>query len=299
MKAKNTIIILCFAAIYSMAQQMPLQSQYMRNLYQINPAFASFHHQTDFFLTGRSQWNKNLKGAPETLFLNAAHRNGNSILGGAVFFDTWGNSSLSGAKFTYVQDFVFHPDNFVLTLGLSWVARQFSVNQSDYVYFDSNDPSLTGAKENFMNTDIDFGLLIHGNSYSVGISTFNLLNRNIVIGTNASKHNTIERMLMVYGDYNVTVSDKIDLKPSLLYRLSPSGPDVFDVNVDLILLDDYHVGLSWRSSDAVSVRIGLNYGKLMFGYAYDMYMNPVSYIGKNAHEVMIGYLIENTNFKSF
>jgi len=292
-KAVLFSLIIYFATSGIMkAQQMPLYSQYQQNLYLMNPAAASYGHKSHAGLHLRKQWSSLSHGTPETYLFTAASRNDQSILAGGFQYDKWGNSSVTGGKVTYARDFVFTPDQAVLTLGLSLSARQFAIQQAGYVYFDPDDHAITDILESHMNSDVDFGALFHGQSFRIGASVFNMLNSQIVLGTHISKNNFLERVYYLYGGYDVPINDDFQFNPSVLMKLSSSGPVSFDLNAGFSVFENYCAGFSYRHPGAAYCFISFQVDNILFGYAYDIAFNTFSVAGHNAHEVFIGYKIK-------
>jgi type IX secretion system PorP/SprF family membrane protein len=274
------------------AQQMPLYSQYQQNLYLMNPAAAALGIRTQAGLHVRKQWTSLTQGNPETILFTAASRNDQSILAGGLQYDKWGNSSVAGGKISYARDFVFDPDQAVLSLGLSLSARQFSIQQAGYVYFDPDDHAITGMLENHMNSDVDFGALFHGQSFRIGASVFNLLNTQIVLGTNISKNNFLERVFYLYGGYDVPINNILQINPSVLMRISSSGPLSFDLNAGFSIMKNYCAGLTYRYPGAAYGFVSVQVDDFVFGYSYDSVFNSFSVTGQNAHEIFMAYKIK-------
>jgi type IX secretion system PorP/SprF family membrane protein len=294
MNMKRILFCLIFVSVAQAVycQHIPVYSQYLSNLYLVNPSAANIDAQTSLCFHVRHQWTDLDYGAPETYNLTAGTRNNSSILAGSLCYDSWGNSSVTSARFTYGQDFKISGEkNTFLTFGISLSARQFSIDQSGYVYFDIDDPALTGLKENYMNNDVDFGALFHGEKFRFGASAMNLLNTGLVLGTNVSKNNYLQRQFFFHGSYILSMSEDLSIEPALLARISESFPLSFDVSSRLILFNQYYTGLSWRYSNAMYVYAGLNLSTFRFGYAYDMSFNRLSVLGRNTHELFFAYII--------
>ncbi|MFP4367101.1 MAG: type IX secretion system membrane protein PorP/SprF, partial [Bacteroidales bacterium] len=73
MQRSTFILIFFLGSLSSVAQQMPMYSQYMMNRFLINPAVAGYDGLTTLNLTAREQW-MGLPYSPRTVALSADAR---------------------------------------------------------------------------------------------------------------------------------------------------------------------------------------------------------------------------------
>lgn len=293
------------------AQQQPLYSQYMMDAFLVNPAVAGAEGVTAINLTARQQW-AGFKGAPSTFVLSAQHRwlgtsfrnrsrsiknhvrrrrpSSRNGIGGFIFNDNNGRIHRTGFQATYSYHLYVQGD-MQLSFGASISAFQLkaSVNADDGAM--PNDPLLAGKTSKF-SPDANVGVLLSNNTFYAGLSATSLFQSSIQFGGKASPE-TAYRLLRQYylvGGYRFTPRrSDFAVEPSMLVTFTERFQYSLDFNIKGYYRDDYWAGLSFRSSGAMVLLLGLKYQQYYFGYAFDYPMNDVNSLSKfGSHELMIG-----------
>jgi type IX secretion system PorP/SprF family membrane protein len=288
MKRIFAFSILLISALIASSQQLPLYSGYVLNSYLISPAYAGTEDCSPIYLTVRSQWSGMNGISPSTQVLSGHTSIDDYGLGGMVFNDRYGNTSIRGAKFTYAKHFGVGTDSY-LSLGASVSASSFAIDQTEYNFFDQNDASISRIRESSFTPNADFGVAFHGEAFRVSVSAFQLIESKLTFGGNTSDSNRLVRHYYMNGAYKIELSDQMQLEPSILLRYS--GPTTLqaDINALLLVNDMFWGGLSWRSTRFVSVLAGANYKNFRFGYAFDLSLGKLSTLGSASHEIVLGY----------
>ena len=60
-----------------------------------------------------------------------------------------------------------------------------------------------------------------------------------------------------------------------------------DLTTRVYYKDDYWVGLSWRTSDAIVLMVGLKYDRYYFAYAYDITLTDIRKQSFGTHELTL------------
>jgi type IX secretion system PorP/SprF family membrane protein len=87
-----------------------------------------------------------------------------------------------------------------------------------------------------------------------------------------------------------TLNDKFKLKPSTLIKYLPSAPVEADINLNLLYRDQFWIGASYRSMDAVIFMVEYQTNtRFRVGYAFDYSLSKIRRYNSGTHEIMIGY----------
>jgi type IX secretion system PorP/SprF family membrane protein len=310
------VIMLLIALILpggaSLAQQVPMYSQYIMNGFLINPSFAGRDGYTTVTVTTREQW-VGLEAAPATYAASFQTRllknsyiskatsvrkklvrptkGGNVGLGGYVFSDHNGIMRRTGFQFIYAYHIPLkqiggYPSD--LALGLAFTGYQFAIN-TDHLIFDPDDPFLNNYDRSVFIPDFNFGASFTTAKYYVGFAMTNILRGSLMFAdTTAINRNEL-------GHYFLTGGYKFDLAPDWI--LEPSAflksSDMFsrsiqaDITARVYYRNDYWAGLSWRTNDALILLLGFKYDRFHFGYAVDFTLTDIRRQSFGTHEITL------------
>jgi len=304
------IILLCLPGISSIAQQVPMYSQYVMNGFLINPSMAGLNGYTTVNLTVREQW-VGLDQAPETYAASFQTRvlknsyiskatsvrkklvlptkGGNVGLGGYVFNDQNGIMRRTGFQFAYAYHIQMgqtqsFPNN--LAFGLALTAYQFAVNTEGLIY-DPDDPLINNYDRSVFVPDFNFGASWTTAKYYAGFAMTNIIRGKLMFA------DTTETGRIELGHYFLTGGLKININPT--WTIEPSAfikaSDVWfksfqmDLTARVYYKQDYWAGLSWRTGDAIILMLGLRYDRFIFGYAADFTLTDIRKQSFGTHEV--------------
>lgn len=274
------------------AQQLSRTSQFMVNPYSVNPATAGTLNQTPIFLNYRQQW-MGFKGAPTTINASAHKQGpGNSGFGAMITHDDMGGA----VSRTYLElTGAYHIDlnNYdAVSFGLSIVGGQYVMDNSTFIAYDKNDPSLNeGVAESHFNADAKFGFLVYGEDYYFGFSVPNLFQTGLKLESPYSEDNVNMRHYNLMAAYNYQLNSDWDIQPSGIMRFTQITPVQFDANVRMGYQQTVWGGLTYRHNDAIAVNIGGLYQNFYLGYSYDFTTTRANVLSPHTHEVMLGYII--------
>ena len=296
----------------SVAQQVPMYSQYIMNGFLINPSFAGRDGYTTLTLTTREQW-VGLAQAPRTYAASFQTRilknsyiskatpvrkeivrptkGGNVGLGGYLFSDNNGIMRRTGLQAIYSYHIKMgqtggYPND--LAFGLAFTAYQFAINTDGLIY-DKNDPFLNNYDRSVFIPDFNFGASFTTSKYYAGFAMTNILRGSLMFAdTSDIKRRELGHYFLT-GGIKFPLSTDWTLEPSAFIK---SSDMVFksiqmDLTARVYYKDDYWAGLSWRTNDAIILLLGLKYDKFYFAYAVDFTLTDIRKQSFGSHELTI------------
>jgi type IX secretion system PorP/SprF family membrane protein len=289
-------------------QQLPLYSQYMLNGFLINPAEAGSEGYTSVNLTAREQW-VGFSQAPRTHALSAQtrilrksyiskstsvrrkirrpSRSGKVGVGGYIFTDQNGITNRTGFQFTYAYHLQLEEQQ--LSFGLSAVGFQFKIAEEDIIVYQENDPLLTGTEKVLFIPDFNFGTLLTARDYFVGFSIAQLFQSSLKFGKTNYENFRLLRHYYLMGGYKFDFANDFMLQPTILIKSTAQNLNQvqMDINARLYYRDDYWIGLSYRTSDAMVIMAGIKFDQYYFGYAFDYSLSSIRKHSLGSHEFML------------
>lgn len=305
-------IVLSFIFEAAIAQQVPMYSQYIMNGFLINPSFAGRDGYTTVNLTVREQW-VGMAGAPSTYAASFQTRilknsfiskstavrkkiikptkGGKVGLGGYVFNDNNGIMKRTGAQFVYAYHISMGRTGGIpndLSFGLALTAYQFAVNTNGLIY-DHDDPLLNSYDRSVFIPDFNFGASFTTSKYYLGFSMTNLFRGSLLIADTSITKRTELGNFYLTGGYKIPLSPDWILEPSAFLKAS----DMFFKSVQMDLTarvyykEDYWVGMSYRTSNAIIGMMGLKYDRFYFAYAIDFTLTDMRNQSYGTHELSL------------
>ncbi len=285
---KNIIsICICFIVLVSYGQQTPQRNVYGYNKYAINPAYAGMSGCTEINFSHLNQWVK-IDGAPLTSLVSANGRIGKSLgIGGQVMVDQIGMIQQVSGMGSIAYGFTFAKTHH-LRLGASVGYNQYRVDPTSAIAFDNLDPIINGGVQTGGTINLDMGLVYawKGLELSVGSKQFIQSTSNMAIA--GIDGYGLRRHLNSYVAYNIGISDKWQLTPSVFAKGTNNGYQL-DRNTDINYKNFIYGGLGYRTSVGLIGRLGIQIQELFFiGYAYETPMSNIASYSAGSHEVILG-----------
>jgi len=306
-------IVFSFIFGASLAQQVPMYSQYIMNGFLINPSFAGRDGYTTVNLTVREQW-VGLAGAPSTYAASFQTRilknsfiskstavrkkivkptkGGKVGLGGYIFNDNNGIMHRTGISLAYAYHIPLGRTGGIpndLSFGLAMTAYQFAVNTTGAILNSQDDPLLNSYDRSVFIPDFNFGASFTTSKYYIGFAMTNLLRGSLVIA-DTSKNKTTQ-----LGNFYLTGGIKFPLTPDWIFEPSAfiKASDMFfksvqmDLTARMYYREDYWAGISYRTNDAVIAMFGLKYDRFYFAYAFDFTLTDIRKQSYGSHELSL------------
>lgn len=217
------------------------------------------------------------------------------VLGGKFIGDRVGpfNKTSFFANYSYHMPFT---KNTMLSLGVSAGWSNLSLDQGKVVLLDEDDSQYnqfltSGANQNMF--DLQAGIGFYGKGFHFGISANQLL-KNDVILNQIITGNSLERHYFFIGAYEINASESIVIEPNILAQVTSNSPLTVSVGARVIYERKFYGGLMYRSSDAIAIMGGLNFGRMFqLGYSYDIAIGKIRNAKGGSHEIQLGILIGN------
>lgn len=287
MKSIKILAIFIFSCLSAYAQQEPQYTQYMYNIGVVNPGYMI--NEPGIVQVGslyRTQW-VGIDGAPKTANVFANIPINNKIeLGVNYINDNIGsNINLSENIFNINAAYKINlKNNLNLSFGLKagFEHLNFSAIGSNVI----TDPLYGNTNKTVLN--IGAGVFLFDNNYYAGISSPNLIPNNLSIDDNVV-YNTKQHVFLI-GGYVFDVGSDFKLKPSTVVKYVGGSPLSFDVSANVLYLNRFELGMSYRYQDAISGLLGINITPdLRIGYAYDFNTSKLKTFNNGSHEFILLY----------
>lgn len=289
-KILTPVLILWCIAGY--AQQDPLYSQYLNNPILLNPAYAGSNQQWQTTAGYRTQWS-GFDGNPTTL-------NFSSHLSVA--------DNKVGLGLIVIQDKIGEVKNTEFNLNYSY---RLEVTENKYLYFGLStgmirynsdpgllnlqridDPSFTYTNKFQFNTGV--GVMMKTEQYMIGFSVPKLIPTSInEAGATVQIYN---QHYYLFGVFTHNFNERLMLKPALLLKGTSGAPLSVDVNVNVVIDQNYTLGILTRNLNTFGLLAQLKMKQLRFGYVFEMPSNQS--VGQRflSHEISLTYSLPFLDF---
>lgn len=292
------------------AQQFPLYSQYTMNGFLLNPSYAGSDYYTTFGLTVREQW-LNLPNAPstyaasfQTRILNDSYitkstavrkkidrptKGGRVGVGGYLFSDHNGIMHRTGMQLAYAYHLPVGIEQ-QLSFGLSLSAYQYFVDINGAVMPDDvQDDLLNNYDQVVYIPDANFGVSYMTRNYFAGFAMTNLFRGALMIGNGGENGRSELGHYFLTGGLRLYPGSEWTIEPSVMLKSSDMVFKSFQVDLTgrVYYRDDYWLGLSYRTGDAVILLAGLKVDRFYLAYAFDFTLSEIRSYTYGTHELTV------------
>lgn len=289
------------------AQQVPMYSQYVMNGFLINPSFAGNDGYTSVNLTAREQW-VGMPGAPRTYAVSfqtrllkdsyiqestpvtrklvRPTRGGRVGLGGYVFNDRNGIISRTGFEIAYAYHIPLS-DNNQLSFGLAATAYQFAIDLDGALLAHTDDEFLNNYDRVVYIPDFNFGASYTTPDYYLGFAATQLFRGSLILGNSSDNARTELGHFFLSGGMKIPIDTDWMVEPSALIKSSDMLFKSFqaDLTTRVYYRENYWLGLSYRTQDALILLLGFTYDRFFFSYAYDLILTDIRNHSSGSHEL--------------
>jgi type IX secretion system PorP/SprF family membrane protein len=289
------ILLVSGIANVSLAQQDMMLTHFMYNKMGLNPGSTGMDEGFCATSIYRNQWDK-VSGAPNTGLLNAeGNLNRWYGLGGVginFYHDAIGFSRQNNIMFNYSQPIPI-PNGDRLGIGLGLGLQSLGIG-NEWITPDGT-PSINdnSIPQGFASKglDINFGLYYQSaRNFYIGLSSTHLNSASLINRNDKTQTYELQQHLYLMAGYKYklgTSSNYLDFQTLIK---NDTKLTQFELNTRFIYGSMGYAGLTYRTSDAVSLMLGFNPLKnFTVGYSYDFTLNKLSSISKGSHELLIKY----------
>jgi len=272
----------------SFGQQHSLYSQYIFNLYAINPAYAGERNSVATALSYRNQW-VGFEGSPKTAYFSAHTPIVNRNLAVGFWFQ---NEQVGAREHTSMHASVSYKLQLEgsnrISFALSGGALNHQYNWNELDFPDGSDPVAFVSESNQWRPVFDFGAMYLSSQGYAGLSIMNLAGAELSPGDIVDAR--LDPGINLIGGYIFPISNKVDLKPSTLIRAQTNGVWQFDANLSARFNNALWITATYRHQFGMvfSGHFYLN-DNFHFGYSYDLTTNALLSQQGGTHELFIGY----------
>jgi type IX secretion system PorP/SprF family membrane protein len=313
MKLTKILLLLMLLAIMPSVrgQQFPLYSQYIMNGFLLNPSYAGSDGYASFGLTAREQWT-GFPDAPSTYAASFQTRilrdsyitrstsvrkkierptkGGRVGVGGYLFSDRNGIMNRTGLQLAYAYHLPMTKER-QLSFGLSLSAYQYFVDiDGAFMPENVNDEFLNNYDHVVYIPDANFGISFTARNYYVGYSMTNLFRGTLMFGNGGENGNSELGHYFLTGGYKYFIpGSEWMIEPSIMLKSS----DMFfksmqmDLTTRVYYNQDYWIGVSWRTNDAIIILTGFKVDRFYMGYAFDFTLSDIRSHTYGTHELTL------------
>lgn len=284
--------ISCILILKTKAQQDVMVSQYMFNGLLLNPAYAGSHKYFSSTLMHRSQWVK-FDGAPTTsiLAVDGPFKNKKMGIGLIIMKDKIGATDQTDLYANYSYQLKLGDGK--LAFGIKAGVSRYLYNTDQLTYWDESDNVyLEGNKQSAWLPKFGFGMYYFSEKWFAGVSIPTLIayDANYTFGADVNRSSFVKRHYLATGGIIFRLNDNFKMKPSVLLKYLPTAPLQADINLNVLYKDQFWIGASYRTGDAVSAIIEYQTNfRFRIGYSYDFTLSKIRRYSEGTHEIMIGY----------
>lgn len=299
------LAIMMMTVTSSMAQSRKFISQFSHFQGYFNPALTGYEGS---MVRGfvRNQW-AGIEGAPKTYFLSAdldfgelSEKHDAALLGkNAVSVnllqDNFGAFQENELTLNYASR-IRLTQGLNLRLGTGVSYQRIRLDGNALNTKEANDPVIGKYLGTFSNMNVlDFNVgmaLTHANYYlSYGIHRVN--GGKMQQGDEFMEGYPAEHMLQ--AGFRQAAGENLAITSNFFYRSRMNLPDVMELNLKLLMMDRFWIGMGHRFDYASNMQAGFLTGKLRLGYVYEFPISGSYLLPGGIHEFTVALNLFRTN----
>ncbi|MBI5915224.1 MAG: type IX secretion system membrane protein PorP/SprF [Bacteroidetes bacterium] len=286
-KLIHLFLLIAFAG--SAAAQSDVQyTHFTFNKLSYNPGYTGSKGAFDALALYRNQWG-GIEGAPKTIHVNAhtpfaGRRSG---IGLGLTADEIGKVNTNAVDLSYAYRIKLGGTS-TLSLGLSGRLEQLRIRWSKADPLDPVDPEIPQGDEMSFAPNFGAGAYFLGKSYYVGLSVPRILKNGLYLDRSDTYRN--QPTTYFTGGFITRLGSNVKLLPSVMVSYNPAAPVDVDMNANLLFMDAFWVGGSYRLGDSFDALAGMEFGNGMrLGVGLDFTASELEKVTTGSWEVMLGY----------
>ena len=258
-----------FAFIAVHGQQDPLYGLYLANPLTINPACTGMNNIFEATAGYRNQW-AGFDGNPNTYFVTANTTLGEKIGTGFLMSqDKIGENRNTTVNGSFAYRLKLGMDN-TFAFGMQAGLINYKTDPSSITMVDADDPAFSASGSTKFNAGA--GALLKNDRYVIGLSVPKMLNNSLhPTGSDFKLH---EKHYYLFGSYFFFLSERIVLKPAVLFKGVKGSPFSADINFNVNIDRKYTAGIYTRNMQSYGLLAQIILlDKFRFAYAFEVPTN--------------------------
>jgi type IX secretion system PorP/SprF family membrane protein len=291
---------LCFLLVFAgvsmvaVAQQDPLYSQYLNNPFVLNPAYAGLTNNLNLAASFRQQW-AGFEGSPKTINGNGHISLFDNKMGAGLMFisDKVGYTTTTEVLGSYSYRIRVDEDK-ILSFGLQGGMANYQLDNNKLNPQDKTDPLFQGT---ISETKPSFGagVILKSDRFFVGLSVPRMLKS--TLQTAGLQPTLYTQHFYLMGSYIFFLTERLRLKPSILYKKVSGAPGSVDLNASLIFFENYSAGLLTRNFNTYGLFLHAYVGNsFRIGYVFEVPTGKSVGANYTTHEVTLGFRLNALSF---
>jgi type IX secretion system PorP/SprF family membrane protein len=282
---RHVAFILIFLSNTVLAQQDPVNSQYMSNPLAYNPSYSGINNVANVTLNSRFQWSS-LDGSPTTYIFsaNSSVVDGKVGLGLMVLSDKIGVSENTEVQISYAYKISSSTSTF--SFGLQTGMVSYKNNFDNLNLRVNNDPLFQTGVDKATKFNVGAGATYMTDNLFVSLSVPRLINSKVV-GAGAEVL-AYERHYYLVGAYLWDIKPGFKMKPSVLLRAVAGAPLSYDINVNFYINNKFWAGVYTRSLNTLGILAQFDFlDAYKIGYSYEILSNDLTARFLPTHEIIL------------
>ena len=294
MKRSISYILIIFSGFLFSQESSLIFNRF--NLSVFNPAFTGVEGPA-INLNTRAQW-IGIEDAPLTNYLivhfpekkNATL--GLTIQNDRVFVE---NKTLLTLDYSYRLQL---SENSNISLGLKAGGMFFNIDTNNIPRIYTTPNQSVSSLGNYFSPVLGVGLSFISKNIFLGVAAPGLLNK---IGLNKNSDWELTSRDFTYlhlsGGFNLNLSDKFTVRPSVNYRSIPIGPNLINSILEVDYSDRFSLGSLFTNNDTIGAFFKLKTKKgFHIGYGYEfLYGNDRQSLSNSTHELLLRIDLKSKN----
>ena len=307
LKMRKIIIVIFIFLVYEPVhgQLLPFNSEYLSNMFLINPSFAGINGNTSVIFTSRIQWS-GIAGAPKMQTFGIDRRinrkgiydHTGKITGKRNFLNS-GKFACGAFLFNDINDPFRRTGIYVagayhrsvgtgkrqsMSIGFSVSLYQLSIDERNFLPHDP-EITITMNKETALTPNISAGITYYSKNYFAGISVVHAL----PVLVRSNRYEVGERIrpqLYIMTGYKFEFYRKYSIEPVLLLKNTPLQ---IDFSTKITYNNRLGLTLMYQSDNSLVSLIGLNFNRYFIGYSFEYSFGEIRKYSDGSHQLIIGF----------
>lgn len=300
-------IILLFSLCSSLSAQQEQQfTQFMYNKLAYNPAFAGSNNASCLTVLNRSQW-IGFDGAPnaQVISFNMPMMNGRVGAGGSLTRQSIGVDRRITMDAAYAYRIPVAKGS--LALGIQGSIRYRGINFSDPKVISttplSQDNAIQVGYQTKFLPNVGIGAYYNSEVFYIGAAVPRLIKNNLGFGEGITPLSKEALHAYFMGGIVMTLTDNLKLQPQTLIKVAANSPTIGEANLNLIYLDKFTTGITYRGGGSSKIGIGeaLSFlfavqasEKFLLGMSYDYTMSELKNNNSGSFEIALRYCFKKS-----